>query len=107
MAAIETEGLTRLFGDRRAVDGVSMTVPDHSVYGVLGRNGAGKTTTMKMLTGLLRPSSGVARVCGVDVVKGDIGIVDRLGGCIDDHVCVRAGDVLPERGLAHSDNGNP
>ena len=66
MAAIETEGLTRLFGDRRAVDGVSMTVPDHSVYGVLGRNGAGKTTTMKMLTGLLRPSSGVARVCGVD-----------------------------------------
>ncbi|WP_287105583.1 ABC transporter ATP-binding protein [Brevundimonas sp.] len=85
MAAIETEGLTRLFGDRRAVDGVSMTVPDHSVYGVLGRNGAGKTTTMKMLTGLLRPSSGVARVCGVDVVKDRRGAARKIGALLEAH----------------------
>ncbi|WP_292136656.1 ATP-binding cassette domain-containing protein, partial [Brevundimonas sp.] len=56
-----------------------MTVPDHSVYGVLGRNGAGKTTTMKMLIGLLRPSSGVARVCGVDVAKDRRGAARKIG----------------------------
>ncbi|MAL58195.1 MAG: ABC transporter ATP-binding protein, partial [Brevundimonas sp.] len=62
-----------------------MTVPDHSVYGVLGRNGAGKTTTMKMLTGLLRPSSGVARVCGVDVVKDRRGAARKIGALLEAH----------------------
>ncbi|RZA10465.1 MAG: ATP-binding cassette domain-containing protein, partial [Lysobacteraceae bacterium] len=52
--AIETRGLTRRFGDRLAVDGVSMTVPERGIYGFLGRNGAGKTTTIKLLLGLLR-----------------------------------------------------
>jgi len=62
---VETEGLTRRFGARTAVDGVSMTVPDQAVYGFLGRNGAGKTTTLKMLLGLIRPSAGIARSrCG-------------------------------------------
>ena len=57
---IETEGLTRRFGARTAVEAVSMTVPDQAVYGFLGRNGAGKTTTLKMLLGLIRPSAGSA-----------------------------------------------
>ncbi|PZN98536.1 MAG: ABC transporter ATP-binding protein, partial [Alphaproteobacteria bacterium] len=65
--AIETRALTRRFGQRIAVDAVSMTVPDKAVYGFLGRNGAGKTTTLKMLLGLIRPSGGAAFVAGVDV----------------------------------------
>ena len=60
-AAIETEGLTRRFGKHRAVDAVSMTVPERAVYGFLGRNGAGKTTTLKMLLGLLKPTAGSAQ----------------------------------------------
>ncbi|HWW12019.1 MAG TPA: ATP-binding cassette domain-containing protein, partial [Brevundimonas sp.] len=64
-AAIETRDLTRRFGHHAAVDAVSMTVPDRAVYGFLGRNGAGKTTTLKMLLGLLKPTQGGARICGI------------------------------------------
>ena len=85
MAAIETEGLTRIFGRRRVVDAVSMCVPDRAVYGFLGRNGAGKTTTMKMLIGLLRPTSGAARVCGVDVVRDRIGAARKIGALLEAH----------------------
>lgn len=85
MAAIETEGLTRVFGRRRVVDAVSMCVPDQAVYGFLGRNGAGKTTTMKMLIGLLRPTSGVARVCGVDVGRHRMRAARRIGALLEAH----------------------
>lgn len=64
-AAIETIDLTRSFGPRVAVDGVSMTVPERTIYGFLGRNGAGKTTTMRMLLGLLKADSGQARIAGI------------------------------------------
>ncbi|MFJ6574100.1 ATP-binding cassette domain-containing protein [Streptomyces sp. NPDC091292] len=67
--AIETAGLVKTFGDNRAVDGVDLTVPAGTVYGVLGPNGAGKTTTVKMLATLLRPDGGEARVFGRDVVR--------------------------------------
>src|SRR5215217_828510 len=66
--AIEATGLVKSFGDTRAVDGVDLSVPTGSVYGVLGPNGAGKTTTIKMLATLLRPDEGSARVLGQDVV---------------------------------------
>ncbi|MDI3402892.1 ATP-binding cassette domain-containing protein [Streptomyces cavernicola] len=66
--AIETAGLVKTFGDTRAVDGVDLTVPAGTVYGVLGPNGAGKTTTVKMLATLLRPDGGEAHVFGHDVV---------------------------------------
>ncbi|MFD7548226.1 ATP-binding cassette domain-containing protein [Streptomyces sp. NPDC059816] len=66
--AIETAGLVKTFGDNRAVDGVDLTVPTGTVYGVLGPNGAGKTTTVRMLATLLRPDGGEARVFGHDVV---------------------------------------
>ena len=85
MAAIETVGLTRMFGRRCAVDSVSMTAPKHAVYGFLGRNGAGKTTTMKMLMGLLRPTSGVARVCGVDVAQDRRGAARKIGVLLEAH----------------------
>ncbi|WP_338698549.1 ATP-binding cassette domain-containing protein [Streptomyces sp. Q6] len=67
--AIETAGLVKTFGDNRAVDGVDLTVPAGTVYGVLGPNGAGKTTTVKMLATLLRPDAGEAHVFGHDVVR--------------------------------------
>ncbi|MGW2345455.1 ATP-binding cassette domain-containing protein [Streptomyces sp. NPDC001661] len=67
--AIETAGLVKTFGDNRAVDGVDLTVPAGTVYGVLGPNGAGKTTAVKMLATLLRPDAGEAHVFGHDVVR--------------------------------------
>jgi ABC-2 type transport system ATP-binding protein len=67
--AIETAGLVKTFGETRAVDGVDLSVPAGTVYGVLGPNGAGKTTTVKMLATLLRPDSGQAHVFGHDVVR--------------------------------------
>ncbi|MDT0320832.1 ATP-binding cassette domain-containing protein [Streptomyces millisiae] len=68
-AAIETSGLVKVFGEKRAVDGVDLTVPAGTVYGVLGPNGAGKTTTVRMLATLLRPDGGEARVFGHDVAR--------------------------------------
>jgi len=61
---IEARGLTRHFGGREVVSDVSFTVSPGEVVGFLGPNGAGKTTTMRMLVGLLRPHSGIARVDG-------------------------------------------
>ncbi len=65
--AIETFGLTRLFGTLCAVDGVQLRVERGTFYGFLGPNGAGKSTTIKMLTGLLAPTSGTIRLLGEDV----------------------------------------
>ncbi len=66
--AIEASGLVKTFGDTRAVDGVDLAVRAGSVYGVLGPNGAGKTTTIRMLSTLLRPDAGSAKVLGHDIV---------------------------------------
>ncbi|MHA6762592.1 ATP-binding cassette domain-containing protein [Streptacidiphilus sp. PAMC 29251] len=67
--AIEAEDLVKTFGDVRALDGVSLDVPEGTVLGLLGPNGAGKTTTVRVLTTLLKPDSGRAVVAGVDVLK--------------------------------------
>jgi ABC-2 type transport system ATP-binding protein len=66
-ALIEAKGLRKSFGDIKAVDGISLTVPRGEVLGFLGPNGAGKSTTMKMLTGFLEPDAGWARIAGLDV----------------------------------------
>jgi ABC-type multidrug transport system ATPase subunit len=84
-AAIETRALTRRFKRHLAVDAVSMTVPDQAVYGFLGRNGAGKTTTLKMLLGLIAPTSGQARVAGVDVTKDRLAAARRVGALLEAH----------------------
>ncbi|WP_269516429.1 ABC transporter ATP-binding protein [Brevundimonas subvibrioides] len=84
-AAIETQGLTRRFGRHLAVDGLSMMVPAKAVYGFLGPNGAGKTTTLKMLLGLLTPSAGFARVCGLDVGRDRIGAARKVGSLLQAH----------------------
>jgi ABC-2 type transport system ATP-binding protein len=64
--AVEAVDLVKDFGDTRAVDGVSLTVPTGTIYGLLGPNGAGKTTTLRILLGIIDPSSGTRRVLGHD-----------------------------------------
>jgi ABC-2 type transport system ATP-binding protein len=83
--AIATQALTRRFKRHLAVDAVSMTVPDQAVYGFLGRNGAGKTTTLKMLLGLIRPTSGTARICGVDVGTDRLAAARKVGALLEAH----------------------
>ena len=67
MLAIETEGLSRSFGELIAVQELDLAIEQGEIFGFLGSNGAGKTTTISMLTGQLRPSAGTARVMGQDV----------------------------------------
>lgn len=63
---LELQGVTRNYGEHRAVDDLHLSIPSGQLFAFLGPNGAGKTTTIKMLTGLLRPSQGTIRVCGHD-----------------------------------------
>jgi len=76
---IEVHDLTKRYGDRVAVAGVSFSVARGQVLGFLGPNGAGKTTTMRMLTGFLPPTSGTARVAGFDVFTQSAEVRRRIG----------------------------
>lgn len=76
-SAIETRGLTKVYGKLHAVNGLTLRVPRGSVYGFLGRNGAGKTTSMRLLLGMARPTSGTAQVLGLEVGKQQIEILER------------------------------
>jgi ABC-2 type transport system ATP-binding protein len=77
--AVETHGLTKSYGRHLALAGVDLDVPPGQVFGYLGPNGAGKTTTIRLLCGLLRPSSGSARVLGLDVVARRDEMQSRVG----------------------------
>lgn len=82
-SALEVENLTKLYERRgekpvRAVDGISFSVPRGEIFGLLGPNGAGKTTLLKVLTTLLRPTSGVARIEGFDVVARPLEVRKRI-----------------------------
>lgn len=77
--AIETRGLTKAFGDFVAADSIDIRVERGEVFGLLGPNGAGKSTTFKMLCGLLAPTSGEAKVAGVDLRRGRSEARQRLG----------------------------
>ena len=76
---IESLNLTKYYGKRCVVDNVSFQVKPGEILGFLGPNGAGKSTTMKMITGFLNPSSGSARINGIDVAKDPISARSRLG----------------------------
>ena len=76
---IRFEGLTGCFGDKVAVNNLSFEVPAGAMYGFLGPNGAGKTTTIRMLMGLLQPTSGKAFIQGVDVTENPIAVRARVG----------------------------
>lgn len=78
-AAIEALELTKDFGHFRAVERVSFRVSPGEIVGLLGANGAGKTTVIKMLTGILQPSSGTGRVAGADMRTGAAAIKERIG----------------------------
>lgn len=89
MNAVEINNLTRRFGDFTAVDNVTLTIKAGTVYGFLGPNGSGKSTTIKMLCGLLEPSSGAGTVMGVDInasdtIKQNIGYMSQKFSLYDD-----------------------
>jgi ABC-2 type transport system ATP-binding protein len=76
---IELKHLTRRFGDLTAVDDVTLSIPAGQICGYLGPNGAGKTTTVKMLTGMIKPTSGAASVAGFDIQQDAIEVKRRIG----------------------------
>ncbi|MFI7062920.1 ABC transporter ATP-binding protein [Kribbella sp. NPDC050124] len=80
-ALVEVSGLTKRYGDTLAVDGVDLTVLPGEVYGFLGPNGAGKTTTLRILTGLISPTSGDVRVLGG--APGQPDVLGRTGSMIE------------------------
>ena len=90
MWAVETEELTRNFGDFVAVDRVSLRIRQGGIYGFLGPNGSGKSTTIRMLCGILEPSAGAGRVMGLDIVrqseqiKANIGYMSQKFSLYDD-----------------------
>jgi len=81
---IEAEGLVREFKDVRAVDGIDLTVSPGEIYGFLGPNGAGKSTTVHILTTLLPPTAGTARVAGFDVVKEGPKVRSAIGAALQE-----------------------
>ncbi len=79
MDAVVAEGLVKTYGDVTALAGLDLRVPEGSVLGVLGPNGAGKTTAVKILTTLVKPDSGQARVAGVDIADDPAGVRRKIG----------------------------
>src|SRR5512136_1544777 len=78
-SAVETRELSKHFGAFKAVDRVTLAVQEGEIFGFLGANGAGKSTTIRMLCGLLRPTSGTALVLGTDVAKDPEGVKRKIG----------------------------
>ncbi len=77
--AIQTQKLTRKFGDLTAVDGIDLQVTAGQFFGFLGPNGAGKSTTIKILTGLLAPTSGSMQLLGVDFAVNPVEVKRQIG----------------------------
>src|SRR5437868_12408681 len=86
---ITVRDLTKKFGAQTAVDGLTFEIPAGQIVGFLGPNGAGKSTTLKMLTGMLEPTGGTAKICGHDLrletieVKRNVGFVPESGAVFE------------------------
>ena len=80
---IHFENVSKSFGEKKAVDNLTLTIEDGKVFGFIGPNGAGKTTTIKMLTGILEPDSGVVTLNGVDITRDPIQ-AKRMFGYVPD-----------------------
>ncbi len=76
---ISINNLTKYFGETRAVDGISLEIPEGLILGILGPNGAGKTTTLRMLTGYLNPTSGTVKINGMDTAKNSLEVKKLMG----------------------------
>src|SRR6266702_474103 len=81
--AIEMAGLTKQFGRHRAVDTLHLAIKQGTVFGFLGPNGAGKTTTIRMLLGLIRPTSGSGRILGHDILRERAAILEHVGAIVE------------------------
>jgi ABC-2 type transport system ATP-binding protein len=97
-AALVVKGMTKAFGETRAVDGIDLTVPAGTFYGLVGPNGAGKTTTLSLIAGLLRPDRGTIRVNGIDAEADPLGAKRQMGVLPDR---LRTFDRLTGRQLLH------
>src|SRR6187200_2500872 len=82
-AAVATSGLTKRFGHQVAVDALDLHVPSGAVYGFLGPNGSGKTTTIRMLLGLVRPTSGSHTVLGGRIPEDSQAVLPRVGALVE------------------------
>ncbi|SNT49133.1 ATP-binding cassette domain-containing protein [Rhodococcoides kyotonense] len=96
---VHVEGLTKSFGEVKALQGVDLTVRQGRILGLLGPNGAGKTTTINVLTTLVRPDGGTARVDGIDVLTDPGAVRSRIGltgqfAALDDNLTARENLVL-------------
>lgn len=76
---IEVKNVSKLFGNFRAVDGISFSIQTGEIVGLLGPNGAGKTTTMRMISGFLEPDSGTVKIDGLDVLKNPVETKRKIG----------------------------
>jgi ABC-2 type transport system ATP-binding protein len=77
--AIELRGISQTFGAHQVLHDINLVIEHGEIFGFLGHNGAGKTTTISILTSLLRPTAGEARVCGYDVVNERLGVTRSIG----------------------------
>lgn len=96
-AVVQAEAVEKKFGDRIAVDGVSLCVPKGICFGLLGPNGAGKTTTLRMVYGVTRPTRGRVRVFGLDVAQRPREVRARLGVTLQESVLIE--DLTPRENL--------
>jgi lipooligosaccharide transport system ATP-binding protein len=87
---VEVRGVVKRFGERVAVDGITLDVPTGACFGLLGPNGAGKTTTLRMIYGVSRPSAGTIRVFDIDVARDARAVRARLGVTLQENVLIEA-----------------
>src|SRR5512143_2974122 len=87
---VQVESVSKRFGDRLAVNRLSLAVPAGACFGLLGPNGAGKTTTLRMIYGVTRPSGGTVRVFGIDIAANPRAVRKRLGVTLQQNVFIEA-----------------